>query len=63
MWRMNLELITTDLILKTDSMLRHCGLWDGPIRTLAAPRAPPGGSEERLDEPRELRLVLAPEFL
>jgi hypothetical protein len=46
-----------------ERILRHCGLWEGPIRTLAGPRGPPGSSEERLDEPRELQLVLDPEFL
>ena len=46
-----------------ERILRHCGLWEGPIRTLAGPRGPPGSSEESVDEPRELQLVLDPEFL
>jgi len=46
-----------------ERILRHCGLWEGPIRTLAGPRGPPGSSEENLDEPRELQLVLDPKFL
>jgi hypothetical protein len=25
-----------------ERILRHCGLWEGPVRTLASPRAPPG---------------------
>jgi len=44
-------------------ILRHCGLWEGPVRTLANPRGPPTDSERALDEPRELQLVLDPEFL
>ncbi len=39
------------------------GLWEGAIRTLANARAPPKGSERDPDEPRELQLVLDPEFL
>ena len=39
------------------------GLWEGPIRTLANQRGPPSNSERDPDEPRELQLVLDPEFL
>ena len=39
------------------------GLGEGAIRTLANARAPPKGSERDPDEPRELQLVLDPEFL
>ena len=39
------------------------GLWEGPIRTLANPRGPPSSSKRDPDEPRELQLVLDPEFL
>ena len=39
------------------------GLWAGPIRTLANQRGPPSNSERDPDEPRELQLVLDPEFL
>jgi len=39
------------------------GLWEGAIRTLANARGPPKGSERDPDEPRELQLVLDPEFL
>jgi len=39
-------------------------LWEGPLRTLANPRAPPkGAARPKEDEPRELQLVLDPEFL
>ena len=44
-------------------ILRHCHLWQGPICTLANARRPPSLSEEDPDEPRELQLVLDPEFL
>ena len=40
------------------------GLWEGPLRTLANPRAPPKPvTRPEGDEPRELQLVLDPEFL
>jgi hypothetical protein len=41
----------------------HGGLWEGPLRTLAAARGPPTREEESTDEPRELQLVLDPEYL
>jgi len=46
-----------------ERILRHCHLWEGPIRTLANARAPPDGAKRDPDEPRELQLVLDPEFL
>ena len=46
-----------------ERILRHCDLWEGPIRTLTSARGPPDGSERAGDEPRELQLVLDPEFL
>jgi hypothetical protein len=47
-----------------EKILRHCGLWEGPLRTLANPRAPPKrGTRPDGDEPRELQMVLDPEFL
>ena len=46
-----------------ERILRHCGLWEGPIRTLAAARGPPAGAEQASDESRELQLVLDPEYL
>ena len=48
-----------------EKILRHCGLWEGPLRTLATARAPPNTAESHRDasEPRELQLVLDPEFL
>ena len=45
-----------------ERILRHCGLWEGPIRTLASARAPPG-SKPCSAEPRELELVLDGESL
>ena len=40
------------------------GRWEGPLRTLANPRVPPKpGTRPEGDEPRELQLVLDPEFL
>ena len=44
-------------------ILRHLRLWEGPIRTLPKSRGPPKGAEQDPDEPRELQLVLDPEFL
>jgi hypothetical protein len=48
-----------------EKILRHCGLWEGPLRTLATARSPPASedSDRDLAEPRELQLVLDPEFL
>ena len=46
-----------------ERILRHCGLWDGPLRTLANARAPPNAAERNPDKPRELQLVLESEFL
>ena len=41
------------------------GLWEGPLRTLATARSPPASEDSDRDpaEPRELQLVLDPEFL
>jgi len=47
----------------TERILRHCGLWEGPIRTLANQPGPPSSSKRDPDEARELQLVLDPEFL
>ena len=47
-----------------ERILRRCGLWEGPIRMLANSRAPRDkGSSQHSDEPRELQLVLDPEYL
>jgi len=48
-----------------EKILRHCGLWDGPLRTLATARSPPGSGDSGREpaEPRELQLVLDPEYL
>jgi len=40
-----------------ERILRHCGLWEGPIRTLASPRAPPATTVA------DLELVPDPDFL
>jgi hypothetical protein len=45
-----------------ERILRHCRLLEGSLRTLAHPRAPPVRAESDEDQPRELQLVLAPEF-
>jgi hypothetical protein len=44
-----------------ERFLRHCGLWEGPLRTLADPRAPPTRTEPDEHPPRELQSVLDPE--
>ncbi len=48
-----------------EKILRHCGLWEGPLRTLATARAPPKARDLDREpaEPRELQLVLDPEYL
>ena len=46
-----------------ERILRHCGLWEGPIRTRTSTRAPPKHAERHPDDPRQLQLVLDPEFL
>ncbi len=46
-----------------ERILRHCGLWEGPLRTLASARGRPGRPSQ-VPEPRcDLELVLEPEFL
>ena len=40
-----------------ECILRNCGLWEGPIRTLASPRAPP------VTTVGDLELVPDPDFL
>ena len=45
-----------------ERILRHCGLWEGPLRTLASARGPPGRTAQLPEEPRDLELVLDPEF-
>jgi hypothetical protein len=46
-----------------ERILRHCDLWEGPIRTLANSRGPPSDQDRDPDAPRELQLVLDLEFL
>ena len=43
-----------------ERILRHCGLWEGPLRTNAGPRAPPDRSHRG---PRDPQFVADPEFL
>ena len=45
-----------------EKILRHCGLWEGPLRTLATARSPPGSGDLAREsaEPRELRSMLDP---
>ena len=45
-----------------ERILRHVGLWEGPVRTLATARAPPA-THTASAEPGELNLVLDGEFL
>jgi hypothetical protein len=47
----------------TERILRHCGMWEGPVRTRASACASSGRSVGNPDEPRELQLVVDPEFL
>jgi len=49
----------SDLIKR---ILRHGGLWEGPLRTLATARAPPGPYPTSA-EPGELQLILDGDFL
>ena len=46
-----------------ERILRHCGLWESPIRTLATARGPPTGVDDSSEERPELQLVLDPEYL
>ncbi len=47
-----------------EKILRHCGLWEGPLRTLPTARGhPTADSDQDASEPRELQLVLDPKFL
>jgi hypothetical protein len=46
-----------------ERILRHCGLWEGPLRTLANARSPPPEGSDRGAKPRELQLVLDPGYL
>ena len=44
-------------------ILRHCGLWQGFIRTYASPRAPPATKSPMSSAPCEFVLVPDGEFL
>jgi hypothetical protein len=46
-----------------ERILRHCGLWEGPLRTLATARAPPPAPAPSPTESGELELVPDEEFL
>ena len=47
-----------------EKFLRHCGLWEGPLRTLAQVRTPAKiAPHPDTDEPPELQLVVDPEYL
>lgn len=46
-----------------ERILRHCGLWEGPIRTLANPRAPPSRAGRAAGSACDLELVPDAEFL
>ena len=46
-----------------ERILRHCGLWEGPLRTNAGPRAPPDPSHRGPSEPRNPQFVPDPELL
>ena len=46
-----------------ERIFRHCGRWEGPLRTLASPRAPPVGSGRATNATGELELVPDADFL
>ena len=46
-----------------ERILRHCGLWEGPIRRLASARGPPSRPVRHTDQPCELQRVIDPEYL
>ncbi len=46
-----------------ERILRHCGRWEGPLRTLASPRAPPVDSGRAANATGELELVPDADFL
>jgi hypothetical protein len=50
----------TDVIQR---ILRHCGLWEGPLRTRASARSPPPGPRHPTAAADELELVIDGDFL
>ena len=46
-----------------ERILRHCGLWEGPLRTNASARAPPDGAQQVSAAPPDPQFVPDPEFL
>ena len=55
-----IERCQADLI---ERILRHCGLWEGPLRSNAGPRAPPERPQRAPTEPPGLHFEPDPEFL
>jgi hypothetical protein len=45
-----------------ERILRHCGLWEGPLHTVATARVPPLARTSSPAAPRELELVPDGEF-
>jgi len=46
-----------------ERILRHCRLWEGPLRTNAGPRAPPDPSHRGSSESSDPQFVPDPEFI
>ncbi len=45
-----------------ERILRHCGRWEGPIRTSATARAPPDGSHRASADPPEPLFASDPDY-
>ena len=46
-----------------EQILRHCGLWEGPLRTHAGPRSPPDAAPRVSPESPDPQFVPDAEFL
>jgi hypothetical protein len=46
-----------------ERILRHCGLWEGPLRTHASARSPPADPRHPTAAADELELVMDGDFL
>ena len=46
-----------------ERILRHCRVWEGPLRTNAGPRAPPNQSQPVSPVPADPQFVPDPEYL
>ena len=46
-----------------EQILRHCGVWVGPLRINASARAPPDSSERISPVPADPQFVPDPEYL